>query len=512
MEHKLFMKRSKNFNYLPFCILAAGFFTGCSDYKGASEPLSFAPSTAASLWIPPSCICKTQQTLDELTVDQLKDKSLSLAEVIDIALQNNPATKITWAKARFAAANYGQSLKDYFVLADFTSDYMNYQEALFTSSNTSNVITNVNNTDESTNFSSGNTFHGVSYGAQAQLSYTVLDFGQTRASSKAALAALYEADFLHNNELQKTVNTTMNDYYLYLAQKSKVVASEQNVKNAEIALDAVNQRFMSGLADVSDKVQATTKLLEEKLALIQEKKLLTYSYTHLLNSMGFPANAYLTFENYPEKIELVDIIDLSALIEIASSKRQDLQAAYQSVAVTQQKLKSAQAQRYPKVNASFEIGRERANLGIGSYGDYMLSLNLNFPLFHGFFIENGIKKAKADTEQAQAKLHQIQLAVVQEITNTFHDVSYAKDSYLYSKQYLESAMEDFRVNLEQYKAGLTTIVDLINAQTAVANAKAKLIEAQKGWYSSIANLSYSTGTLTGGVDAISHQSSGVCNL
>ena len=508
MLDKLFMRRF----IFPGCLIASCYFTGCSDYKGASQPYTYAPSTAASLWIPPSCIRSDPITLDELDTNKLKEKSLSLAEVIDIALHNNPATKRTWAKARSAAASYGQSLKDYYVLADFTSDYMNYQEALFTSTNTSNVITNVNNTNESTSYFSGNTFHGVTYGAQAELTYTVLDFGQTRATSKAALAALYEADFMHNNELQKTVNSTMNDYYMYLAQKAKVLASEQNVKNAEVALDAVNERFKNGLADVSDKVQATTKLLEEKLALVNDKKQLTYSYTNLLNNMGFPANAYLTFENYPDKIQLYEIIDLSSLIEIAASKRQDLQAAYQTVAMSEQKLKSAQAQRYPKVNASFEVGRERANLGIGSYNDYMLSLNLNFPLFHGFFIENGIKKAKADIEEAKAKLQQIQLAVVQEITNTFHDVSYAKESYLYSKQYLESAEEDFKVNLEQYKAGINTIVDLINAQTAVASAKAKLIEAQRGWYSSIANLSYSTGSLTCQFSSLAEQSPAPCNL
>jgi outer membrane protein len=489
------MRRVPSFIFLP-STLAVFLLTGCSDYKGASQPFTYAPTTAASLWIPPSCIRTDAIVLDEINTDKLKEKSLSLGEVLDIALHNNPQTKRTWAKARSAAASYGQSLKNYYVLADLTSDYMNYQEALFTSTNTSNVITNVSNTNESSSYFSGNTFHGVTYGAQAELTYTVLDFGQTRATSKAALAALYEADFLHNNELQKTVNTTMNDYYVYLAQKAKLTAAEQNVKNAQVALDAVLERFKYGLADVSDKVQATTKLLEEKLALVSEKKQLTYSYTSLLSSMGFPANAYLTFENYPDKLQLYDIIDLSSLIEIASSKRQDLQAAYQTVAMTEQKLKSAQAQRYPKVNASFEVGRERANLGIGSYNDYMLSLNLNFPLFHGFFIENGIKKAKADTEEAKAKLQHIQLSVVQEITNTFHDVSYAKESYLYSKQYLESAEEDFKVNLEQYKAGLNTIVDLINAQAAVSSAKAKFIEAQKGWYSSIANLSYSTGTLT----------------
>ena len=205
--------------------------------------------------------------------------------------------------------------------------------------------------------------------------------------------------------------------------------------------------------------------------------------------MGLPANAYLTFENYPSKIQLYDIVDLSSLIAIASSKRQDLQAAYQTVCMYEQKLQSAKAQRYPTVNASFEMGRERANLGIGSYADYMLSLNLNFPLFQGFFIQNGIKKAEAGFEEAKAKLQQIQLEVMQEITNSYHDVSYAKESYLYSKQYLESAEQDFNVNLEQYKAGLNTIVDLINAQTAIASAQAKLIEAQRGWYTSIANLS-----------------------
>lgn len=469
---------------------------GCSDYRGASEPFSYAPTTAASLWIPPSCIRTAAVVLDDLDADKLKEKSLSLGEVIDIALHNNPLTKQTWAKARAAAANYGQSLKDYYVLADLTSDYMNYQEALFTSTNTTNVVSNVSNSNESTNYFSGNTFHGVTYGAQAELTYTVLDFGQTRATSKAALAALYEADFMHNNTLQKTVNSTMNDYYLYLAQKAKVIAGEQNVKNAEVALDAVNERFKNGLADVSDKVQATTKLLEEKLSLVNDRKQLTYSYTQLLNCMGLPANAYLTFENYPSKLQLYDIVDLSSLIQIASSKRQDLQAAYQTVCMYEQKLQSAKAQRYPTVNASFELGRERANLGIGSYSDYMLSLNLNFPLFHGFFIQNGIKKAEAGVEEAKAKLHQIQLGVVQEITNDYHDVSYAKESYLYSKQYLESAEQDFKVNLEQYKAGLNTIVDLINAQTAVASAQAKLIEAQRGWYTAIANLSYATGTLT----------------
>ena len=161
-----------------------------------------------------------------------------------------------------------------------------------------------------------------------------------------------------------------------------------------------------------------------------------------------------------------------------------------------QSLKYACAKRYPTVNASFEVGRERANLGIGSYSDYMLSLNMNFPLFHGFFIQNGIKKAESELSGAEASLKQLELETAAEITNYFHDVNFSKEAYQYSKEYLHSAEAEFKVTLEEYKAGLATIVELISAQTAVASAKSKLIDAEKNWYSSIANVSYATGVLT----------------
>lgn len=483
------MKNTQLIFPLFLCPLAALFFSSCGDIKGASEPLSFAPSTSSSLWIPPSSLIKPSGPIDDTEDFKLEKHSLSLAEVLDIALHNSPQTKKSWNLAKSAAASYGQSLKDYFLTGNLTSMYDNFQEGYFrglSGTNSSGAI-----------FDAGmdNTYHGITYGAQLSLSYTVLDFGQTRATSKAALAALYEADFTHNKEIQKVMNSVMNVLYDYLAQKARVEAAVENVKNATIALDSVNEKFKFGVADLSDTLTATTKLLEEKLQLVSEQKALTYNYTHLITSMGYPANAYLTFENFPQTLKLFDSIDLSSLIEVASCSRPDLQAAKMSVKMHEEKVTLAKAQKYPVVSAGFEIGRENANLGIGSYFDYMLSINLNFPLFQGFFIENGIKKASADLEASRAKLRQIQLEVIREITNVYHDISYAKESYLCAKEFLASAELDFKVSLQEYKSGTSTIVELINSQTAVANARAKFIDTQKFWYSAIANLSYSTGLL-----------------
>lgn len=477
------------------------FLTSCGDYKGASEPFSYAPATPNSIWIPPKCIRKEIAQLASAEDLESTDKKLTLAEVLDIALCNNPETKRTWSLAKTAAAEYGQAQQNYFVLSDLKSNYTNFQYPFSSGgSNTSapNSGTNAGqpNIQNEQTQKRKNTFQGLYYGSQLHLSYTVLDFGQTRATSQAALASLYEADFTHNNQINVTINQVMNDYYSYLSQEARVKAAEQNVKNAEVALEAVLQRLSTGVADISDKIQATTKVLEEKLNLVNQKKGLTNSYTLLVSDMGFAANSYLTFESYPDKLQLFDILDLASLIEIARGKRPDLLASESAVNAKKEKLKLAQAQRYPVVTSNFEIGREHADRGIGGYFDYLFTVKLDFPLFQGYFIENGIRKAKAEVEFAKSNLAQTELTMIQEVTNYYNDVYYSKEAYGYAKQYLEAAKIDFRVNLEEYKAGTSTIVDLINAQTSVANAQYQLIDTEKQWYSSVANLSYSTGILT----------------
>jgi len=476
---------------LALCLL----LTSCGDYRGASEPYSFAPRTAESLWIPPKSIRREPVDLTVKDLDESAKESLSLAEVIDVALHNNPQTQESWAQAREAAASYGQSLQNYYILSNLTSSYDNYQEALFTSLNTANAATNVNNSNTTTS-QGPNTFHGITYGSQLNLSYTVLDFGQTKATSQAALQALYQADFHHNQSLQTMVHQIMLDYYTYLSQTAQVQAAKQDVRNAEVALGAVLEKFNHGLADVGDKVQATTKLLEQKLNLVAAQKKQTLDYTLLLNDMGCPANAYVTFESYPSELKLFEIADLDTLLQLATQNRPELYAAEAAFKASEERLRAAKAQRYPVITSSLEAGREKANLGIGSYYDYDFSLNLSLPLFQGFFIQNGIKKAEATTLAFKAKLKEMQLNLVQEVTTYYNNVYYAKESYKYSKEFLASAQTDFQVNLEKYKVGTSTIVELINAQTAVANAQARLIQSEKDWYSSMASLVYAMGLLT----------------
>ncbi len=449
--------------------------TGC-DIKGANDPYSYAPQTAHSVWIPPEKQSRRVRSDFPDFSYLAKEQPISLAEVIDVALFNNPQTTRTWAFARMAAASYGQSLKNFFPLAEIDMNYNRSRSAQFTGSDREIVYETV-------------------YGGAVCLSYLIFDFGQTRATSQAALESLYNADWSHNREIQTVMQSVMTDYYSYLYAKDRLIAKEQDVVSAQVALDAVMEKLQMGVADIADKVQATTKLLQQQLEVVMQKQSLTNAYTTLIADMGVPANEKYIFQGFPTTIRTFEVETLDNLILAAMENRPDLLAAESNVKSKEASLLAAERKRYPKVNGGFDFGRTYYQRGLNDTYDFSATVSLSFPLFQGFYLDNGIKLARAHLKKAESNLSQVKLGILQNVTNYREDVGYAAEALEYAYKFLASAEEDFRLNLEKYRAGTATIVDLINAQSFVADARSQLVETERDWFQSLANLAYATGML-----------------
>ena len=255
---QIFPKSCKKYGLgLKVILLLSTFLCQGCDIRGANDPFSYAPSSPHSIWAPP------ERALRRLSHEALAlafedddfpnhDAPLSLAEVINITLYRNPETKQSWADARIAAAEYGQSLQNDFLLADVQGDYSRARSAEFLSRDREII-------------------YETQYGAHLELNYLLFDFGQTRMTSEAALQALYNADWLHNSEVQQKIQTLMTTYYDYLYQKKLLIAIKQDVINAQVALNATEEKLRCGLADVSDVVQAKNKLPTAKTKRCQSK-------------------------------------------------------------------------------------------------------------------------------------------------------------------------------------------------------------------------------------------------
>lgn len=462
---------------------------GCYVNRAVVDPWGYAPETPCGYWCPDrkaaALAACYEPDCPELPCGPVP---LCLSEILDITLVNNPETRISWAKARQAAANYALSQSAFFpyLTAEF---YHTHSRTAYLASQVEqpgNVDTEsliVNNQAQ--------------WGPQAHLTWTLLDFGQRRYTSEAARYLLYFSDYMYNQEMQTVIERVTLDYYSYLAEKKLLEADEADLANAEETLAAAELGLKQGTKNISDVLQARTQVLSAEIRLSQQHKALHTAYDTLLNDMGLPATASIELQKLPFiDPQAVNLEPLNCFIETAMQCRPDFLASLANVRSAEMHLKAAKRQWVPVLDYSLDVGRTYFSGGFNDKYDYTSTFSVSMPLFTGFHIRNTINSSKAKLEEAAAKLKQTEIQVIQQVSTAHYNVSVAFITLKAANRFLVAAKEQYDVALAQYRSGVNTILDLVSAQTSLFDARARQAKAIQQWFSSLATLTYATGLMS----------------
>ena len=120
---------------------------------------------------------------------------------------------------------------------------------------------------------------------------------------------------------------------------------------------------------------------------------------------------------------------------------------------------------------------------------------VNLPLFSGFSTTYSVRAAEARTEVQAARRDNVRQQVALDVWEAYQNLTTATQTIRTSADLLASAEQSERVALGRYKAGVGNILDVLNAQSALANARLQRIQAVLEWYVSRAALARAIGTL-----------------
>jgi outer membrane protein len=470
----------------------------CYTNRAVINPYSYAPKSPSQLWTVPSNV-KPMALNDEPPDLPTQEEPYSLGELVDIALRNNVFTKLTWAQARAAAAQYGQSQSQLF--PQFTGSF-SYERVRTPSFST--ALTPGNSVAASNAFSAGSlnqvTVQDIYYsdwGPQLAITYLIFDFGTLRATTEASRWSLYNADWNHNSMIQNILQTIMTDFYNYLYQKQLYVADEANIATAELTLDAAEVGLSAGVRDISDYLQAKTQLLQNQTTWAAQQQNVENALAQLLTDMGLPANIQIETQDLPTTLPDNDFLPpLEELIAIAFQNRPDLMASEANLKSTEKSLLAAKRQFLPKLNYTFDIGKTYFNGGLHDKYNFDSLFTVSMPLFSGFYYRNAIKNAEANKKQAEEQLRNTQLNVIQQVTTYHFNVKVSFETLQFATAFLAAAQEQYEVALSQYKQGVNTILNVVSAQSSLVDARAQQAGAIQQWYSSLANIAYATGLIS----------------
>jgi len=132
-----------------------------------------------------------------------------------------------------------------------------------------------------------------------------------------------------------------------------------------------------------------------------------------------------------------------------------------------------------------------------------LGVTLNWPLFTGYSHTYQVRSAQAQLAAKAATREQVGLQVALDVWRSYQALTTATQALRSTADVVASAAESEKVSLGRYKSGVGTILDLLVAQSALANARQQQVQANFGWSIARATLAQSIGILDyGAVDAL----------
>jgi outer membrane protein TolC len=127
--------------------------------------------------------------------------------------------------------------------------------------------------------------------------------------------------------------------------------------------------------------------------------------------------------------------------------------------------------------------------------NYTVSLGLRVPLFAGFSRIYDQREAVALADAAQARADALGQQVVFQVFSSYYALQTAARRVATTDDLIASAEQSNEVALGRYRAGVGSVLDLLSAQSALADARAQQVLARLEWNTSLAQLAHDSGVL-----------------
>jgi len=453
-------------------LAAAG---ACAHSPPNIDGVAGAPPRPNTLWRVPADVREAAvRDSARMRVPKLGD-SLTLAEVVDLALENNPATRLSWAQARAAADVYGSAQGRWY--PDLTGDV---------------------NVTRSRSLAAPGRAAGerTQYGPSLNLSYLVLDFGGRSGTVDAARQTAIAADLSHNATVVNTVLAVESAAFGFLATRAERDAQRSAVEQAQAALDAATERHRVGLATIADVLQARTARSQAELTLESLEGSLAIARGSLAVAMGLPANAHYDLPEFAETDSVRAVTaSVDSLIDLAVRNRPELAAARAQAAAAGAQVRVARAAMLPSLGFTATGANNASTVSTFSGRTYSIGLGLQIPLFTGFSQSYDLSAAQEEARAASARADITRQQIAQQVFAAYYGLRTATDRVRTSADLLASATESESVARGRYREGVGSIVDLLIAQSALAAARAQAVDARWQWRTALAQLAHDIGAL-----------------
>jgi outer membrane protein len=415
-------------------------------------------------------------------------KVLSLEDCIGIAIRNNPEIGIAESGVKGAESgllqSYGQLLPNMNV--SFTTGRAFYGP--------SSIQFDAQGRPVQTEG-----FDYNSYSFNMNSSITLFDGGRNintiRSSMKNRDAAREE--FRYTQDIVTAM--VINKYYNLVRAKMLLGVAEESLDQAKQNLDRSEALLEVGSATRADVLKARVRHSNTRLSLIRARNAIEFAREDLVSVLSMRGEQAVDVDT--TMVIRFEEPDMEAEIQQALANRPDLKSLELSKGAAQASVAAAKSGWWPNIGAGFNYGwsdrqmAEDLNFFKDEYS-WSIGASVSLNLFDRFLTNSSVGMAKADLRRVEYGLEKAKLDAIKEVKNLGFIMNEAKERIIVASETVEQANEDVRLAEERYRVGAGTMLETIDAQVALTQAKADVIEAKCDYLIAVADLARATGRRT----------------
>jgi TolC family type I secretion outer membrane protein len=325
------------------------------------------------------------------------------------------------------------------------------------------------------------------------LSWSVYDGGKTWSGYRQAQSGAEAASFGLIRAEQHVISQAAKRYVgLLLAVENREVV-DQSLKTAQAHLKLIQDRHRTGLAVKSDVLRAQVRIADLEQQRLMADSRVQVAQAILYAVMGSEDAGPIEPQTPFDKCVLLEG-DLGHWVNLALSRRPDLKQLELEQVIADKAVRGSKSGHWPRLalQGNYEINSEDFS---DSKDNYTVGAVLQLDLYSGQRTSSKVAVAKANLAGTRANYDGAILQVRVETQSAYYHAQSAWKSIAVARAAVDQADEGLRIVANRYSGGLLTIVDLLDAQVALQEARTQVFKALHDYKVARIDLALASGTI-----------------
>lgn len=397
---------------------------------------------------------------------------LTPEQAIDLALKNNYDIRLAKNDAAITANDYA---------------YANLAFAPRVNATANKVWNQTQTKQEFANGSKRDTsgIHASTLSANVSLAWTLFD-GLKMFATRQKLESLRDlGELAVKDQVVTTVANIIAGYYNVVQQKQQLRNLAEQLSISEERVKLSDAKFQTGLGPKTDWLQSKVDYNALKASYLRQQTLIEQSKATLNQLMAVEAGntQYDVLDTIPLNMDL----SYGGLRQEALQKNSGLMVAQQNLRVSQLQLKESKGDYFPVINfnSAYNYSRVNSNAATNSFspiynqnGVISYGFSATIPIFNGLNVKRQVNAAKLNVGYQQLALENTRTIVDLSLTTAFKDYEYYKTALTLEDENLGLARENVMVAMERFRQGVSTVIEMKEAQQSLEDAYNRLINAR----------------------------------